>query len=85
MDQKKPNRGAMGFSKACAGEFEASLRQRASGRWTAAKRASATVDQRAQAIEMHCIGRTERQIAASLGVSPATAHRWIKAASQKAP
>lgn len=80
MEQKKPNRGAMGFLSPPASEFDARLRQRASGRWTAAQRAAATTEQRAQALEMHNIGKTERQIAASLGVSPATAHRWIKSA-----
>lgn len=79
-DKKKPDRGAMGFPERWCDLEETRRRQRASGRWTASNRAKATTDLRAQALALHGIGKTERQIAAELGVSPATAHRWIKSA-----
>ena len=42
-----------------------------------ATRAAETVEQDARAWELHCARLTEREIAAQLGIDPATAHRSI--------
>ena len=79
------NQGAMGFEKMQGLSSEAFIaetrrRQAEAGRYAAAKRQTTHAPElREQARQMAAEGKKEREIAAALGVSNATAHRWCKA------
>ena len=79
------DKGVMGFEKmqglsADAFIAETRRRQAEAGRYAAAnRRTTHNPELREKARQMAAAGQSEREIAAALGVSNATAHRWCKA------